>query len=77
MATEDWELDFSNPPRISPPHVACMQCGEPVLRTQAATKDYLDETDVPQTAHFCPDTLFQEDSCQQKWYMTQLRKGGL
>ena len=55
----------------------CMQCGELIRKEDAAIHSYFDETNTPRQACFCPALIQPEDSCHNKWYMTQLRKDGL
>jgi len=73
VPTAGWELDFTNPPRNPPPHVACAECGQPMLRADAAQHSSPSQGIM----YFCPTLVTEAESCHNKWYMTQLRKDGL
>lgn len=69
--TEDWELDFSNPPRINPPGATtCGHCGDIIHRDTCFKKKYWNGK-VADTEHFC------DDSCHQHWYINRLNTLGM
>ena len=67
--TEDWELDFSWPPKIPPPDFPCDNCGDPVsLYDSVAVTKFNGIDDV--TLHFCGQT------CADEFYLAHLRSSG-
>lgn len=68
--SEDWEYDFSNPPRIPPPVYECDKCGQkstepmPVIVSKFVRNSEKD-------FHFCCR------ACHDEFYLNRMRGSGL
>ena len=68
---QDWEYDFSNPPRIMPPKCSfCTQCGDLVHNDDVVIKQFYTGT-MTDVRYFC------SDRCHHTWYVNRLRQWGL
>ena len=68
---QEWEYDFSNPPRIKPPRCStCANCGDLVHQDDVVIKQYYTGSMVD-VEHFC------SDDCHHAWYIRRLNAWGL
>ena len=65
--TEDWELDFSNPPRLLPP-VQCDHCLASVTKPHFVVKHIGRGT---------KQMAFCDELCEHSYYLTSLRESGV
>ena len=69
--SEEWEFDFSNPPRVPPPGTTqCAHCGELIHQDDVLVKVYHTGTTTEQE-YFCGS------DCHQSWYINRLNQMGL
>lgn len=70
--TEDWELDFHNPPRIPPPEVTMVQCRhcKRYLPVGEAKKHTITDGKRQFDLYFCNQTHMEQ------WYIGQLQMLG-
>jgi hypothetical protein len=65
--TEDWELDFNNPPRVLPP-VQCEHCLKTAHKPHFVVKHF---------GHSTKQLAFCDELCEQMYYLNKLRGLGV